>query len=164
MIDGKRSKTAQKDYIVQRRNSIKASGVKNSEILSDRVRLISLAVLGTCWALVVGKISPSTENSAYELSTARLLWPMALSVAALLSDLLQYILYQFSINVYLRKTRVFNSDKQSRLYLALQKDQDWKPVASEWLNIFAEWMYVAKLLCAVAGAAIFLVFVFIAFY
>jgi|688.fasta_scaffold531364_1 hypothetical protein len=153
-----------KDYIKTIRGAIKDGGAKNSEILSGRARLIALAVLGTCWALLAGKISDLTEESAHALGAVRLFWPMVLSVAALLFDLLQYVLYHFSIGYSLRHMRAFSLDELNSLYDNLQQNEDWKPSESEMLNAFAQAMFWIKILCSTSGASVFIAVVLSAFY
>lgn len=153
-----------KDYIERIRKAIKENGSKNSEILSGRARLIALAVLGTCWALLAGKVSVLPEESEHALSAARLFWPMLLSVAALLSDLLQYVLYHFSIGYSLRHVRASSLDEMNSLYERLQSNPDWKPSESEYLNVCAEAMFWIKILCSGAGAIVFIAVVLAAFY
>ena len=153
-----------RNYIKTIRGAIKDGGTKNSEILSGRARLIALAVLGTCWALLAGKVTDLTEESAHALCAVRLFWPMVLSVAALLFDLLQYVLYHFSIGYSLRHMRVFSLDELSSLYDILQQNEDWKPSESEMLNTFAQAMFWIKILCSTAGASVFIAVVLSAFY
>lgn len=153
-----------KDYIERTREAIKENGSKNSEILSGRARLIALAVLGTCWALLAGKVSDLPEESEHALSAARLFWPMLLSVAALLSDLLQYVLYHFSIGYSLHHVRASSLDEMNSLYERLRNNPDWKPSESETLNICAEFIFWIKILCSAAGASVFIAVVLAAFY
>jgi hypothetical protein len=157
-------KEKQRDYIAKRRDVVKESAEQNSEIISQRVRVISLAVLGTCWALLIGRVTTSSDVNGYPLSMNLLLWPMGMSVLALLFDLLQYALYQFSTTIYLSRTCVFSEAEQKELYDTLRKDQEWKPAESVGLNQAALVMFVSKCLLSVAGAIVFLVIVITAFY
>lgn len=145
----------QRDFIVKRRDLIIERGEKNSEILSGRVRVISLAVLGTCWAFIIGQIDSGAAGVAYALGAKELLWPVLISVVALLCDLLQYVAYQLSATIYIKEIKVFTLDQQKEMYRMLRKD--WKPRWSARLNQFAEIMFWAKSLLSVVAAIWFLV-------
>jgi hypothetical protein len=155
---------AMKDYIEKRRYLIIEDGAKNSEILSGRSRLIALAVLGTCWALLVGKVSVDTNRSMHELSAVRLFWPMVLSVLALLFDLLQYVMYYLSIDTHLNAMKVFTHADMESLHAKLEKDQGWKPDESEGLNNGAKFLFEVKILFSIVSACLFVIVVLAAFY
>ena len=60
-----------------------------TDLLSGRVRWLAGAVLALSWGFAVA--SPQVSGSSFSVPPGRLLMPMILALAAILSDLLQYI-------------------------------------------------------------------------
>jgi hypothetical protein len=63
-----------------------------SAIISDRVRTISLAILGLCWVFIVANLTSNTSDGANLTDTKYLLIPAFFSILTLFLDFVQYIL------------------------------------------------------------------------
>jgi hypothetical protein len=76
----------------EKRKEIEDNGRKNSEILSERIRVTSLAIMGLSWTFIVSNLTSNIQGGAGLISTRSLLSPILFSASALFSDFLQYML------------------------------------------------------------------------
>ena len=135
-------------------DDIRNDGRKNSGLLSERARIVSLSAIGLCWSFIIANLAKSPQSGAGLVSTKSLLYPIFLSLFALLSDFLQYVLYQASINYRLsRMPKVYNAQMLEELYTYLRSGS--RPRLSKVLDNAAQVVYTLKVLSTILAVIIF---------
>jgi single-stranded DNA-specific DHH superfamily exonuclease len=86
------------EAINEKRKEIKDDARKNSETLSERTRVISLAIIGLSWTFILANLTSNTSAGAGLIETKKLLIPILFSALALAFDFLQYLLNQFLLD------------------------------------------------------------------
>lgn len=72
-----------------------------SDLISNRVRTISVGILAICWVFILQNISRQEGTSSVPVSA--LLVPTSLAILALIADFAQYLFGYFNINSARRK-------------------------------------------------------------
>jgi len=135
-------------------DDVRNDGRKNSELLSERARIVSLSVIGLCWSFIIANLTKSPQSGAGLVSTKSLLCPLFLSLFALLSDFLQYVLCQVSINYRLsRIPKVYNAQMLEDLYTYLRSGS--RPRLSKMLDNAAQVVYTLKIISTILAVIIF---------
>jgi hypothetical protein len=73
--------------------------------LSDRVRVISVAILGLCWTFIIANLTSNTQAGAGLIDIKKLIFPLLFSVITLFLDFFHYLLNHVSINIYIDEIR-----------------------------------------------------------
>ena len=135
-------------------DDVRNDGRKNSALLSERARIVSLSIIGLCWSFIIANLTKSPQSGAGLVSTKSLLYPLFLSLFALLSDFLQYVLYQVSIDYRLsRMPKVYNSQMLEELFTYLRSGS--RPRLSKVLDNAAQVVYTLKIISTTLAVIIF---------
>jgi hypothetical protein len=131
-----RTKEEMEKKIDQKEKEIEDDGRRNSEILSERVRSISLAIMGLSWTFILANLTSNTQSGSGLISTGKLLIPILISAIALLCDFVQYTFNQYAIDSRLKEfpnLELLNDDKLREQYekLILNEDKPDKSKDSE---------------------------------
>ena len=128
-------------------DDVRNDGRKNSALLFERARILSLSI-------IIANLTKSPQSGAGLVSTKSLLYPLFLSLFALLSDFLQYVLYQVSIDYRLsRMPKVYNSQMLEELFTYLRSGS--RPRLSKVLDNAAQVVYTLKIISTTLAVIIF---------
>ena len=86
--------------IIEILDDIRNDGRKNSELLSERARIVSLSVIGLCWSFIIANLTKNPQSGAGLVSTKSLLNPLFLFPSSLYCPIFCntcYIKYQLTI-------------------------------------------------------------------